>query len=610
MWVLRMRRKVRKWFEGLSFSGVARDIRGYTFAKAKGDVFAALSVGMLSLPQALAYAVVAGVPPSAGIIAVVLGTAIAACFCSSSCIVIGPNNATALLVQAALIEIFQKISVFSENDRCLATLQALASLTLLIGLFQLCTAIFRLGKLLQFVSHAVVMGYIVGTAFAISVTQLFPMVGLSCPTTLPSMYQKFIWWMCHLSESHGVTLLVGCASFALLVLLRRFRRKLPASLLMITLVSATVHLFGLSRFEDSQGQTLQLVTCGSFPGFESFALPYLDLQTINSLLPIAFAIALIGMLETNSIAKGIAAGKGQRIYANQEIFALGCANSVCSFFGALPSSASASRSAVNISSGANTRLSAVLSGGVVALFVGVFGSLLHYIPTASLAALLLATALRMIDWRQVLLCWRATRADAVVLLITISSCIFLSLPVAFYIGVILSIILYLQKAASPRVVEYVYHEETGELRQAREDEKKEPRPFRIINVEGELFFGAVDLFQHTLRATAEDDVATKGIILRLKHVHDLDASTALALKQLKEYLNKSGQFLILYGIPHHVWELLQNTRLVEHLGGENLIPFEEKAPQTALPRAIARARQLLADIVPAEEQGPILHTPP
>jgi SulP family sulfate permease len=248
----------------------------------------------------------------------------------------------------------------------------------------------------------------------------------------------------------------------------------------------------------------------------------------------------------------------------------------------------------------------MLSGGVVALFVGIFGTLLKYIPTASLAALLLATALRMIDWRQVILCWRATRADAAVLLITISSCVFLSLPIAFYIGVVLSIILYLQKAASPRVIEYTYHEETKELRQAKEEEKKAARPFRIINVEGELFFGSVDLFQHTLRAMAEDDATTKGIILRLKHVHDLDASTALALKQLKDYLNKSGRFLVVYGIPHHVWELLVNTRLVDHLGEENLILFEEKAPHTALSKAIARAHALLMEPEGVSlAQGPI-----
>jgi sulfate permease, SulP family len=167
-------------------------------------------------------------------------------------------------------------------------------------------------------------------------------------------------------------------------------------------------------------------------------------------------------------------------------------------------------------------------------------------------------------------------------------------------GIAFSIILYLKKASTPRVVEYIYEESTGEIHLAQENEKREPRTVRVINVEGELFFGSMDLFQQTLRAITEDDETTKVIILRLKHVHDLDATAALALRQLKDYLGQSGRHLIVYSIPAHVYELLENVHLIEHLGKENVILFDPEDPHASLTRSFARAQSLLV----AEEQGP------
>jgi SulP family sulfate permease len=582
--------------DALSLLPLVKDAQGYTFQKARSDISAAVSVALLSIPQALAYSILVGVPPIAGIISMVLGTAIAALLTSSSHLVIGPNNATCLLVQAAIMESFQKFYVGAEGvSRADVSLELITTMTLLIGISQLVASFFKLGRLIQFVSHAVVVGYIAGTAMAIAVSQLFPLTGVVCPDTLDTLYQKVSYWALHIKEAQPLTLAVGGASLLLIGLMRRLRWKFPASLAMLTVMTGVVALLGIYGLPEAHGKTVQLIACGDVSSLAfSFNPPVIELRYLNSLLPIAFAIALIGMLEANTIAKSIAATTGQRLTGNQEVFALGCSNFFLSLCGGLPCSGSATRSNLNLETGAKTRFAAFYSSIIVVLLTLCLGPVITFVPTASLAALLIATALRIVDTAQIRLCWRATRSDGLVLTVTFLSCIFFSLPLAFYMGVALSIILYLRKAATPRVVEYIYEESTGEICQANEEEKRLPHAIRMINVEGELFFGAMDLFQHTLRAIAEDDLTTKVIILRLKHVHDLDATTALGLRQLKDYLSQSGRHLIVCSIPPHVLELLENVHLVDHLGRDNVVLFDSQAPHTWLEKALHRARYLLS----------------
>lgn len=261
---------------------------------------------------------------------------------------------------------------------------------------------------------------------------------------------------------------------------------------------------------------------------------------------------------------------------------------------------------MNVEIGAATRFAAFYSGLIVVVLVFCLGPMISMIPKASLAALLIAAAFRIVDLSQVRLCWKATRSDALVLVVTFLSCLFFSLPLAFYMGVALSIILYLRKAATPRVVEYIYHESTGEIRQATEEAKLFPYAIRLINVEGELFFGATDLFQYALRAIAEDDIATRVILLRLKHVHDLDATTALALRQLKDYLQQSGRSLVICSVPPHVLELLENVGLIDDLGRDNVILFDSRAPHAWLEQSLQRARYLLRHGVTKEGEDALI----
>lgn len=365
---------------------------------------------------------------------------------------------------------------------------------------------------------------------------------------------------------------------------------------MVIFVTILSTVFDLSSYHDTRGRALQLIGETELGGaFFTARPPLFEFRLLSTLMPYAFAIAFIGMLETHSIAKSIAANTGQHLQTAQELFALGCSNFLMSFFGALPCSGSISRSALNYESGAKTRFAAVFSGLIVWMMAWFLWPLMQYIPLATLAAILLATCLRMVDVKQLKLCLRTTHSDELVLVVTFLSCVFLSLQVAFYIGIMLSIVLYLRKAATPRVMEYVYDPVAYELKPVSNNVNNGHRPVRIINVEGELFFGAADLFQFALREIAEDDTSTKVIILRLKHVRDLDASAALALKQLHDYLRKYNRHLIVASFPKHVYEVLESSGLTKMLGKNNLIPFDEAAPYLSVERALARAQVLIEE---------------
>jgi SulP family sulfate permease len=331
---------------------------------------------------------------------------------------------------------------------------------------------------------------------------------------------------------------------------------------------------------------------------------------MNNLLPVAFAIALLSVMEATTASKSIAVRSGQHLSTNQEIFGMGMGNFIGSFIGAMAVSGSPSRSSLNYENGAKTRLAAIANSVFAALILFAFGFLIRYIPVATFAALLIASASNIVNFKQLFLCLKATRSDAFVLILTLLSCIFFRLDVAFYIGVAMSITLYLKKAAIPQLVEFKVDDE-GVLHTIEHQHLNEPRNIRFIKVEGELFFGAADLFQSALKSIAEDDTTTRVIILQLKNARDIDATACLALQQLHHYLKSSGRHLIGCGLTHQIWEVLSDSGIIDIVGKSNLFIFDEKHPQLSVQKAFIRAHELLAiDMVNGSEGVPEVITVP
>lgn len=605
--------------EEISFFSFRKDLIGYNKETFAADAYAAMTVAMLTLPQAMAYAMLAGLPISCGIFAAIYSSLIASLFGSSRHLVIGPSNAIAILVQAGTSEIiFTYYRDVNPVERQLIAVQILTTLTLLIGLFQVVAAGLKLGRLSQFISHSVIVGYILGTTIAVVINQFFTLLGIPRMAGVHSLYERGKHLILHLDLFHLPTAIIGLFSLGLIIFLKRVNKKIPAAFITLVIAGAFIHIVNMMLgYLGEDFSILTVYLSEALNGIElikdngtfseiipKIALPSFDMRVMNALFPTAFAIALLSVMETSSAAKSIAASSGQRLSNNQEIFGIGLGNLTSSLITGMPVAGSPSRSTINYKSGGQTRVAALLNVLFVMLILMVFNYFVAFIPLPSLAALLLMTALTVVNKKQLLLCFKATRSDRLVLLVTMLSCIFFSFDIAFYIGVGISITLYLNKAAIPHLAEFDVDDE-GELKMIHSSAKSNHRSIRVIKVEGELFFGAADLFQSTLKTIAEDDNHTKVIILQLKNARDMDATACLALFQLNSYLTGSKRHLIACGLTQPVWDVLNDSGLIDVIGKDNLFAFDEQRPHHYMQRAIARAKDLATADIP-QESTPIV----
>lgn len=590
-----------------------KDLQGYRWGFFRQDLMAGVAVALLTLPQAIGYSLLAGLPLFCGLFAAIYSSILATLFGSSRHLVVGPSNAIAILMQSGCAQIlFTYYRDLTGSEREMMALLIVAQFSLLVGIIQILVAGFKLGRLTQFVSHSVVVGYMVGTAIALVVTQLYPLLGIQRMPGARSFYELAVYIISNIDSLHWATAIIGGGSFLLIAIFRRIDKRIPAAMISFLIASIAVQFFDLNILpiqteiadmeKGIEPARVLLIkdTTTMLEVIPHFQIPYFDMGIINASLPVAFAIALVSIMESTSVAKSIAASSGQRLSVNQEIFGISLGNILSSTLGAMPISGSPSRSSINYNYGAQTRCAALFSALIVAAIIYCFGHLVSLIPIASLAGLLLYTASNIVNPKQFFLCIKATGSDAFVLWLTMLSCLFFSLDVAFYIGIAISITLYLKKAAVPQLKEYDI-DDAGDLKNIdSQNPGEERRKIRVIKVEGELFFGAADLFQSTLKAIAEDDTSTKVIILQLKNARDIDATACLAIQQLYDYLKNSGRHLIACGITWQIWDILSDSGIVAMIGKENLIMFDERHPQEFMHRAVMHARKLIAEDQPPE----------
>lgn len=580
--------------DNFSFDSLREEIAKTSKSSLKADLLAGLQVALLTLPQAIAYALVAGLPLSASLFAAIFSPVIALFFSSSKSLITGPVNTIAIMIQMSVATIlFTSFHDILPQDRENLALQLVVQVTLLVGLFQVIIALFKLGRLIQFVSHSVVLGYLGGSLIAVVINQLYPLFGIVADPEATSLFDKLWDIFSRTGEFHLPTLMIGAISFVSIILLKRISIKIPGALITIILASIVLYFFQDIVNSPLFDSVKQVGSVSSFNILPVFYFPHVDLKLINTIFPIAIAIALLAMLETACTAKSMAAKSKEPISVNQEILSIGMGNLGSSLLGAMPISVSPTRSALNHEMGAKTRLSGLFSAIFVALLVTVFAFYVTRIPVSALSALIIITVFVLLSPHQIMVCLKATKADRWVLVSTFLACLFFSLEIGFYIGVALSITSYLRKAALPQVVEYAVME-NGELRAINLQAQYLKKPIRVIKIEGELFFASAEVFENTLKAITEDDDLTRAIILQVKNARDIDATTCLTLIELKESLEKRNCALILAGVTLPVWDVLSYSGAVERLGKENLFIFDERSPHRYLQKALERANKLIA----------------
>lgn len=576
----------------ISFIPFLSDFKGYRLRALGSDLMAALAVALMTIPQSIAYSLLAGLPPTAGLYSAIFGTIFTAGLGSSRHLVSGPSTGVAILIQTSIADILYNYFEAVEGPAKEALIiHLLGQIVLIAGVIQIGSAFFNVSKLLQFVSRPVMLGYFMGIMMAIMINQVYYFTGV--PFHGPDISQLYKAWefLVNLHLFDWKTLLVGVGTFALLIALRKTKKwkMLPDALIVLVVASLIVYCINLWLHKPLT-RTLETFGIASGP-FPTFTWPLLDFRLINKVFPAATAIAFLAILEVFSISRNFAARSGQQVQVNQDVFGLGVGNFLLSFFvGAMPASGSASRTTINYNAKAKTRLAAIFSGVFVAAIVAVGWTLVQHIPLASLAALLIATAPVLVDFKEVKLAVQATTEDRWVFVLTFMSCLIFSLDIAFFIGIIISIGTYLRRSSIPHLVEYAFNAK-GRLMTVSSKEEVH-RKVRIIGIAGDLYFASADVFQTALQSVASDPNVC-AIVLRLNNVYHMDASMCLAIAQLQEMLSSTQRHLVISGLTEEVWHVFHRAGLVKRIGLDNLYFTDESNPQFSTWKACLHAQELI-----------------
>lgn len=558
-----------------------QDIHQYSRTKFFRDVLAGLTTALVAIPVVLGYSLVAGLPPQVLLDSAIMALIFAALFNSSRHLGSGPSTTICLLFAAVVA------GIETDDPRAVAVM-----LALLVGLFTFLAGIFKLGNLTRFISRSVIVGFSTGVALLIAANQMSTLVQQERPSgagffMLIGYFFKGLWEMAF----NPYAMAIGLFTIGAIVLLKKTLRLIPGPIVLVVLFGALTGLFDWGNQLDlRQVSDIGALSQGRLPSADGLGLLWTGWTLIPSLITPALAIAILASLQNVSLAKNVASRTGQRINPNQEMMGLGAGNLMSGVFGSMPNSASFVLTGSNYNNGAATQLSAVFAGIFLALVIFLIGNLANLIPVACLAGILILSAVSMINPDAIRISLRATKSDAAVFISTLVCTLFFGLENAIFLGVSLSLVLFLKKAASPALVEYAF-DSGGDLRAVDAQEERNNQQISIIHVEGELFFGASELFQDQIRRIA-NDTQIKVFILRLKNARHLDATAVFALQQLVEYLNKTDRYLLVSGITPDVERVVRNSGIWKIIGDENIFRAETN-PTMSTKRALMRAAHLL-----------------
>ena len=570
----------------LDFLPALKVLRDYDTGKLKRDFLAGINVALLAFPQGMAYAMIAGLPIEYGLYGSAIALIVGMLFAGSHFVVLGPTNATSVL----LLSTFSTVGMVTLVEKA----SIVPTLLLLVGLFLILGAMLRTASLIQYVSRTVVTGYIMAAASLIIVNQVQSLLGFQFGEgeRAVSFFDVMRLTLEHLYKlplESGATwypLGLGVVTLLIYLLLQRRLRFLPNVALTLVLASFAHAFFtGFLGFEN-RVEMLASPAAGSL----QITWPQFSLEQFRMLFGTALALALLCVLEGLSIGKSLAARKGLRLDANQEMFSMGMANLGCSLLSGMAASGSLTRSALNASSGAVTQVSSLISG--VLCLVGVFtlGQFIGLVPKPCLAVMVMVIGVSLFNLKQYRMVTRATFSDSVVFWITLVTGLFFALDFAIYVGVGASILLYLRKAADPHLVEYGFTEE-GEL-QELEKRQRSDLEISIVHVEGELFFGAADLFLEQIRRFCADP-NLKVVILKMRNARHLDATSCMALEELIQFMRQSEQHILVCEVKKDTLRVFKKSGLYELIGRDNLFPDLRSNPTYSTARAVRRAKEIV-----------------
>ncbi|MGC7872510.1 SulP family inorganic anion transporter [Desulfosporosinus sp. SYSU MS00001] len=536
---------------GFRYIPVISTIKNYKKEYFTKDLIAALTVAVVAIPQSMAYALIAGVNPIYGLYTAIVSSIFGSAFGSSKHLVTGPTNAICLLVAGSMRNYMGLDNAY----------QMLFLMTFLVGTLQMLYGIIKLGKVINFVSHSVIVGFTAGAGVLIALGQLNTILSISIKNSaqLPTM-EKLYYVLTHINQTNLYALGLGLLTIVIILTCKRINKNLPGALIGIVIPILIIILFGL----DQKGVKLTGFIPSSLPPFKMVQFSF---DSASKVFSGAVAISVIGLVEAISISKSISSTSRQRIDANQEFIGQGLANIISSFFQCFPASGSFTRSAINYHNGAVSRLSGILSGVVIALVLLFFAPYACYIPNPCLAGVILVTAYSLIDQEEIknIIKLGKFNSDSLAMAVTCLATILLpDLDYAIYTGIVLSIILYL-KDTNKSPIKLFIPSQGRDLKINRQelmvvDEKTD---LLIIQIEGHLYFGsAYDLEQKL------DSLVDKAnlYVLEMKNVISLDVTSLNALKVFIKSVKRFGGKAMICGVRPEINLLLLKANLDTELG--------------------------------------------
>jgi SulP family sulfate permease len=537
--------------------------KGYEKSFFRVDLIAGLTVAVVLIPQAMAYAMLAGMPPVYGLYAAMVTPFIAALWGSLRLLATGPIAIMSLLVLTSLTPFAEP---GSQEFIELAFL-----LAFMVGILYLGIGLFHLGQIMSFISHSAIKGFTSAAAIIIIAAQLPHFLGLTV-SRHEYIFPMLLELLRGLPNLHILTFIVGAVAFILIYCTKRYKPNFPAGLVALVLTSVAVVLFKLS------GHGVALI--GETPkGLPSLHVPLMDFSTISSLMGPAIVIALVSFAETYSVGKAISAKTKQRVDVDQEFIGQGLANLIGSFFQCYPVSGSFSRTAINYSAGAKTGISSVISSLTVLLALLFLTPLLAYIPRATLAALVISAVLLLFNPKEVFNIWKMNRHDGIVAATVFVLALLTKPDYALLIGVIISLMLFLWKTMHPRIVRVTKDPELNMFLDADAHGKPSCPQILQLRSENAIYFANAEYTVKRIleRLSMAQTSQAKFLLLDFQGVGFIDLTGIDELRTLQEEIKQKGIELALMGVHLPVKEVLKSSGMINELGPGNLIEYRGEA---------------------------------
>lgn len=548
-------------------------IKEYNMQLFKKDIFSGLTVGIVAVPLALAFAIASGATPSQGIFTAVLAGFLISFLGGSKFQIGGPTGAFVVIVY----------SIIAEHGY-----DGLLIATIIAGILLVIFGFARLGSYIKFIPYPVTLGFTAGIGIVIFTTQLKDFLGLTYDIATPSFADKWLAIFNHISTINLTTSLLSIATVAIILFLRFTASKVPSHVVAIIIVTLISFIFNLET--DTIGSRFDM----SNTHFPDFVIPGFDLEKIRAVFPAALTIALLAGIESLLSAVVADGMTGTHHKSNTELVGQGVANIVCGFFGCIPATGAIARTATNVKAGAASPISGMIHAIFLGAFMLFFTFIIEIIPMAALAGVLIVVSIDMMNIKNIRNLYYAPKSEVLVLLTTLILTVLIDLTVAVQTGVILAALLFMKRMSDVSSIDKFTFDSSAKAADINDPDatvnKVIPEGVEVYEINGPFFFGITDMLINTLDRIGK---TPKVFILRMRNVPSIDATGEHALESFYETCKKRGTRLVLSGVQPRPYAMLKKMHFISMLGIKNVT--------THIDKALARTNEILRELNEAEE---------